>query len=139
MPLFDIERNKNVLSYDKVCKPKTSLFYIDHSKTSSFSIEPFRFFLIFGLNRKHCTLFQVSLIFLLYGDTPLKAKIGLQRLLILYHDQQSQTTDIITNWIHSHNDSHWRSTIIEALWTIKAKHVLRMVRILANVKHIANY
>lgn len=71
---------------------------------------------------------QVSLIFLLYGNNPMNAKFGLQRLLILYHGQRSQTTDI-HNWILSQSDSHWRQTIIEALWTIKANHVLQSVRL----------
>lgn len=71
----------------------------------------------------------MSLIFLLYGDNPANAKYGLQRLLILYHCQHSQNTDILSNWILSRNDSNWRLTIIEALWTIKAKHVLQMVGI----------
>lgn len=75
----------------------------------------------------HYLILQVSLIFLLYGNNPMNAKFGLQRLLILYHGQHSQTTDIIPNWILSQNDSNWRQTIIEALWTIKAKHVLQLV------------
>lgn len=66
----------------------------------------------------------MSLIFLLYGDNPLNAKFGLQRLLILYHGQHTQTTDL-QKWIISQNDPDWRLTIIEALWTIKAKYVLR--------------
>ncbi|KAJ6636162.1 Caspase-8 [Pseudolycoriella hygida] len=66
-----------------------------------------------------------SIIFLLYGDNPVNAKIGLQRLLVLYHAQNSQTTDIITQWILSQNDSQWRTKIVEILWTIKAKHVLQ--------------
>lgn len=53
--------------------------------------------------------------------------IVFQRLLILYHAQHTQT-DIILNWIRSQNDVNWRLTIVEALWTIKAKRVLQMVR-----------
>ncbi|XP_037036990.1 caspase-8-like isoform X2 [Bradysia coprophila] len=67
---------------------------------------------------------KVSLIFLLHGDNPVNAKIGRQKLLILYQCQNTQTTDI-SDWIRSQNDSNWRYTIIEALWTIKAKHVLQ--------------
>lgn len=78
---------------------------------------------------------QVSLIFLLYGDNPLNAKIGLQRLLILYHGQQSQTTDI-QKWIISRNDPNWRLTIIEALWTIKAKYVLQRLGLQMDDLHI---
>lgn len=66
----------------------------------------------------------------------MNAKFGLQRLLILYHGQRSQTTDI-HNWILSQSDSHWRQTIIEALWTIKANHVLQSVR-LQSPKLLAN-
>lgn len=78
---------------------------------------------------------QVSLIFLLYGDNPLNAKIGLQRLLILYHGQHSQTTDI-QKWIGSRNDPNWRLTIIEALWTIKAKYVLQKLGLHLDDLHI---
>lgn len=53
--------------------------------------------------------------------------------MILYHGQHTQTTDIILNWIRSQNDSHWRRTIIEALWTIKAKRALQMVRTFASL------
>lgn len=66
----------------------------------------------------------MSLIFLLYGDNPLNAKIGLQKLLILYQSQDYQTTNI-QEWILKKNVTNWRLTIIEALWTIKAKYVLQ--------------
>lgn len=78
----------------------------------------------------------MSLIFLLYGDTPLNAKHGLQALLISYQSQHFQST-LIQEWVLKRKDiPNWRHTLIEVLWTIKAKHVLRKLGLNLDDLHI---